>query len=121
MLYGLRTYEVKKNKVVSCASLGYFTNKKLHELENIVLNNTTDICETIYNYAVIYKLPTNQLYAGCYATIFKAYKVITLKKPYKYDDVRYEEIEKTKLPLDIRRRYTDLAIDEIIQEEEQND
>jgi len=118
MLYGLRTYQVKQNKIVASATLGYFTNKKLHELENIVLNNTTDICETIYNYAVIYKMPTNQLYAGCYTTIYKAYKVVSLKKPYKYDEIRYEEIEKTKLPLDIRCRYSDLAIEEIIQEEE---
>lgn len=118
MLYGLRTFQVKSNKVIGVATLGYFTNKKLHELEDIVINNTTDICETIYNYAVIYKVPTNQLYAGCYTSIYKAYKVVNLKKPYKYDEIRYEEIEKAKLPLDIRCRFSDLAIEEIIQEEE---
>ena len=118
LLYGLKTFEVKKGTVVAATTLGYFTKTKLKELEEIVLNNTTDIHETIYNYAVIYKVPTNQLYAFCYTSVYKAYKVVVPQKPYKYSDVKYEEIDKTKLPLEVRQYFTDLAIEEIISEEE---
>lgn len=118
LLYGLKTFEVKKGTVVAATTLGYFTKTKLKELEEIVLNNTTDIHETIYNYAVIYKVPTNQLYAFCYTSIYKAYKAVVPQKPYKYNDVTYEEIDKSKLPLEVRQYFTDLAIEEIIPEED---
>ena len=120
MLYCLDMIQFKGNKVLSARTFGYFTNKKLKDLENIVVNNITDIWETIYKYAIIFKMPTNTLYADCYTSIYKAYKVV-IPEPFNWDKVTYEEIKKESLPIEIKRMYSDLAIEEIIQEEENND
>ena len=117
MLYCLDVIQVKGHKLMSMRTLGYFTAKKLKDLEDIIKNNITDIWETIYTYAIIYKMPTNKLYADCYTSIYKAYKVI-IPTPFDFFSVKYEEIKKENLPLEVKRCYTDLAIDEIIQEEE---
>ena len=112
MLYGLDVIQIKKNQISNLRTLGYFTEDKLITLENIVKNNVTDIWETSYTYAVIYKVPENTLYYTWYRSIYKVFKVV-IPEDKQYDAVKYEELNVEAIPNRIKDCYVDINVEEV--------
>ncbi len=108
MLYGLQMFQVKNESVKDRWILGYFTKERLNDLENIVRNNITDIWETCYNYAVIFKVPENVLYFDSYKNIYKSFKVVV---PEHLDLVSYQEVEIDSLPQIVKEYFTSIDYD----------
>jgi len=79
-------------------TIGYF--KLLEDAQRRVINNECDICETIYDYAIIEKIESDRLYPE--VTFQELYKVKDItkiengKEVYNIDGLRYERIELPK-------------------------
>jgi len=76
-------------------TIGYF--KFLEDAQHIVINNECDICETIYDYAIIEKIESDRLYPEViFQELYKVKNITKIensKEVYNIDGLSYEKIE----------------------------
>jgi len=76
-------------------TIGYF--KILEDAQRRVINNECDICETIYDYAIIEKIESDRLYPEViFQELYKVKDITKIengKEVYNIDGLRYEKID----------------------------
>lgn len=116
MLYLLEALHCKNSKVEDSRIFGVFTEDKLDELRNIIINNISDLWEFYYRYLAIVKIPDNVLYVDCYTKLFELYEV-SLPQEYldaikakktpqecdevikgRFDEIKFNLVNSTEIP-----------------------